>query len=191
VNDVTPAQQGVVLIVEDEPSTGELLADALSEQGYMVERADTGARAITLLEQYAQPARHLGLVLLDMMLPEIDGFTVLEHLARLDRYVPVVAMSASHGHLQSASRAGAQALLHKPFDVVQLLATVERHCARGYGAGAAARPAPRLRRRSQHLHRPLARVSQSRRLQAALTALARSVAALEGELAFQATPTSW
>ncbi|MGE3271368.1 MAG: two-component system response regulator [Chloroflexota bacterium] len=74
------------------------------------------------------PPDTLCLVILDMMLPQLDGVQVLTVVTELDRYVPVVAVSANREQLTRAVQAGAGAALAKPFDIEQVMAIVERNC---------------------------------------------------------------
>ena len=67
------ADQRTVLVVDDEPIIRELLADVLRDNGYHVMEAQDGAAAIRALDHHGLPAQHLCGVLLDMMLPEVDG----------------------------------------------------------------------------------------------------------------------
>ena len=98
-----------VLAVEDEPSVRELVANFLRDEGYEVEEAQDGAGAIRALDQHRPPSGHLGVVLLDMRLPDGDGMRVLRHLSALGAHVPVVALSASPERLAAVVAAGAQA----------------------------------------------------------------------------------
>ncbi len=114
-----------ILVVEDDPMLRELLAYMVSAQGYEVVEAADGGEAIQALDQ--QEARHpFSLVLLDVMLPGIDGLDVLRHRAERGYAVPIVAMSASHAHLAAAEQAGAQVALAKPFEMAQLLGLLEQ-----------------------------------------------------------------
>ena len=117
-----------VLVVEDEPAVREMVADFLRDEGYAVEEARDGAEAIRTLDQHCQRADHLCAVLLDMMLPRVDGVGVLRHLASVGARVPVVAMSASREHLTVALSAGAQMVVPKPFDLDRLLSVVSSNC---------------------------------------------------------------
>jgi two-component system response regulator MprA len=116
-----------VLVVEDEPAVRALVADLLRDEGYQVEEARDGAEAIQRLESHQRRAGHLCAVLLDMMLPRVDGMSVLRHLAAVGDEVPIVAMSASREHLAAAVAAGARAAVPKPFDLDWLLAAMHRH----------------------------------------------------------------
>ena len=117
-----------VLVVEDEPPVRELVTDFLRGEGYEVAEASDGAEAIRALATYRPPTGHFCGVLLDMMLPRVDGVGVLLHLAESGVATPVVAMSASGEHLVAAAAAGAKATLAKPFDLDHLLAVVARYC---------------------------------------------------------------
>jgi DNA-binding response OmpR family regulator len=70
-------------------------------------------------------------VLLDVMLPRLDGVQVLRSLAEQRSAPPVVAMSASPQHLHAAIAAGAEATLSKPFELNELLDIVTHYCSRG------------------------------------------------------------
>ena len=117
-----------ILVVEDEPSVRELAVDVLRDQGYDVVEAQDGVEAIRALEQRDPSASELSLILLDMMLPGLDGLRVLGHVRTLGACPPVVAMSASRRLLATALTTGAQAALYKPFDLDDLVGTVAGHC---------------------------------------------------------------
>jgi CheY-like chemotaxis protein len=114
--------------VEDEPAVRELVSDFLREEGYEVEEARDGAEAIHCLEAHQHRADHLCAVLLDMMLPRVNGIGVLRHLAKVGAEVPVIAMSASREHLTAAIAAGARTAVPKPFDLDWLLSAMHRSC---------------------------------------------------------------
>src|SRR5256885_5945283 len=82
-----------VLLVEDEPPVRELVAELLREEGYEVREARDGVEAIRTLDESLLPSGRACLILLDMMLPRVDGVGVLRHLAERGAHVPVVAMS--------------------------------------------------------------------------------------------------
>jgi len=114
-----------VLVVEDDATIREMVADFLRLEGFTVEEAADGADAIQALETNRPPPEHYCGVLLDLMLPRVSGLEVLKHLrTSLGGYVPVVAMSAS----KVAADAGAVATLPKPFEIDSLLAVLTRHC---------------------------------------------------------------
>jgi adenylate cyclase len=117
------SSQGLVLVVDDDEANREVLARRLGRLGYAVLEAPDGRRALELME--GEP---VDLVLLDLKMPELDGFGVLE--ARRDdprlRDIPTIILSAS-GELASVVRCiemGAEDYLPKPFDPVLLQARV-------------------------------------------------------------------
>ena len=69
-------------------------------------------------------------MLLDMMMPGLDGLGVLTQLQQLPAGIPIVAMSASRAHLAAAAAAGAVATLAKPFDFDEVLAILQRYDSR-------------------------------------------------------------
>lgn len=121
---------GTVLVVEDEFPIRHLISDLLRDEGYHVLEARDGAEAIHQIEEHLPPNGKLCIVVLDMMIPRVDGVGVLEHLAARGALIPVVAMSASSQHLRVAEEHGAQAILPKPFELEALLAVVARNCGR-------------------------------------------------------------
>lgn len=112
--------RGDVLVVDDERLIRWTLRERLTEAGYSVREAETGLEA---LDAFA--AATPSLVLLDLALPELDGFGVLRSVRKLDPKCPVIVMSARD------SNSGAQALglgaahfLAKPFDFDALVRLV-------------------------------------------------------------------
>jgi two-component system, NtrC family, response regulator HydG len=123
-----PREEQVVLLVEDEPSLREMVSEFLQYEGYQVLEARDGKQAVQILNERLPPPEYLCMVLLDMMMPRLDGMDVLHHLANLGEYVPVVAMSANRELLAEAAAAGARATLPKPFDLDRLARVVARNC---------------------------------------------------------------
>ena len=110
-----------ILVVEDEPSIADLLALALGAAGHQVAVAGDGRAALRRLAE----ARY-DLVLSDVMMPFLDG-AGLAVAMRADpalRDIPLILMSAVHR--SPALSVPHAAFLRKPFDLGQLLATVER-----------------------------------------------------------------
>lgn len=109
-----------ILIAEDEAPIANLIKTALSGSGYDCQWASDGAQAADLLE-----AQSFDLVLLDIMLPKIDGYELLEYCKSLD--VPVIFLTAK-GQLEDrvkGLRLGAEDYITKPFELMELLARVE------------------------------------------------------------------
>jgi DNA-binding response OmpR family regulator len=126
-----------VLIVEDEEGLLEGLAHNFRFEGYDVLTARTGTEGLKLaLKQKPD------LVVLDIMLPEKDGFTVLKELRQRHREMPVLVITARNfeADVLKGFDLGADDYLTKPFGVKELLARAKRLIQRGPAAGAT--PAP-------------------------------------------------
>ncbi|MDH3556061.1 MAG: SpoIIE family protein phosphatase [Deltaproteobacteria bacterium] len=115
--------QGTLLVVDDNDMNRDFLSRHLERQGHSVEEAEDGDRALQMLEEQV-----FDLILLDIMMPNMNGFQVLEHLKRHDtwRHIPVIMISAVD-EIDSVVRCiemGAEDHLSKPFDPVILRARV-------------------------------------------------------------------
>ena len=109
-----------ILIVEDNPDISGLLTDFLRAENYVVSTAENGEKALSLFEKYG--AR---LVLLDIMLPGLDGFAVCERIRRSSN-APIIILS-SRGEKSdklSGLGLGADDYMEKPFDIDILLAKI-------------------------------------------------------------------
>jgi CheY-like chemotaxis protein len=112
-----------VLVVDDDEWVHQALTMALEAEGYHVVGAHDGLEALAYLDQ-DRP----GLILLDWTMPNMDGLGFAQALGQrgLRPDVPIVILTADGNARQKADRAGAQAFLRKPFDLPELLDTVER-----------------------------------------------------------------
>lgn len=109
-----------ILIVEDEKPIADLLAMSLEEAGYRCDIAYDGMDAVLRLDRNSYE-----LLLLDIMLPELDGYEVMDYAAPLS--IPTILLTA---RAQTADkvrglRAGADDYLAKPFEIDELLARIE------------------------------------------------------------------
>src|SRR3982751_4968102 len=101
-----PAKKApLALVVEDEESVQELVAEVLWNEGYSTVEARDGQQAIEILDELILPSDIPCVVLLDMMLPQVSGLRVLHHLKERGSDLPVVAMSASRLALAAARSA--------------------------------------------------------------------------------------
>lgn len=109
-----------ILIAEDDPSISELVKMTLKASGYNCTVASDGTIAMQCLQDGEY---HLGL--LDIMLPEVDGFQLLE--AFKQKNVPVIFVTARTSVMDKVQglRLGADDYITKPFDLLELLARVE------------------------------------------------------------------
>jgi DNA-binding response OmpR family regulator len=116
--------QAAVLVVDDERPNRQLLEALLVSQGYRVLQASDGPSAIQLIREET-----IGLVLLDMMLPGLDGAEICSHLRTEAKipHLPVVMVSALSDRASRlrAKEAGADDYLVKPVDTLELLIRVE------------------------------------------------------------------
>lgn len=120
--------RGRVLVVDDNADNRDLLARRLERQGHIVSLAEDGCQALTMMRS-ATP--QFDLVLLDIMMPNMNGYEVLEHLkADLKlRHIPVIVISALDD-IQSVIKCielGAEDYLSKPFNKILLQARI-RNC---------------------------------------------------------------
>jgi DNA-binding response OmpR family regulator len=112
-----------IVVVDDEFSLADVLAATLSDVGFRVFTAANGAQGLELIAEH-RPA----LVLLDYMMPLLDGPGVLRAMGADDRLatISVVLMSSLPETSVRAKCSGFAAFLRKPFTIDSLLATVER-----------------------------------------------------------------
>ena len=108
-----------ILVVDDEPAIRELIVAVLEDEGYAAIAAGSGPRALELL-----PHERPDLVLMDIMMPEMDGREALRRMREHPEWgrIPVVMMSAAFAPDRIGQRVSA--FLPKPFDLDHLLATV-------------------------------------------------------------------
>ena len=109
-----------ILAVDDEKPIIELLKLTLGRAGYQCTVAYDGVQAADLIEKEA-----FDLILLDIMLPGIDGFALMDYICTTD--TPVIFLTAKHAVADRVKglRMGAEDYIVKPFDVLELLARVE------------------------------------------------------------------
>jgi two-component system nitrogen regulation response regulator NtrX len=111
-----------VLIVDDDPSIRETVAETLRYEGYETLAASTGAEGLKLAERHRPDV-----MLLDVKMPGMDGFEVLQRLRATAIGVPVVVISG-HGNIETAVQAvkqGAYDFLEKPMERGRLLVTIK------------------------------------------------------------------
>jgi two-component system alkaline phosphatase synthesis response regulator PhoP len=113
-------QKPAILIVEDEESLGKTLLLNLELENYNVKLANNGPIALRLFKQFH---KNLNLVLLDVMLPEINGFELCQKFKTIDPQVPVIFLTAKNQSSEKISglKLGADDYITKPFELEELL----------------------------------------------------------------------
>ncbi len=123
-------QKPQVLVVEDEPNMQILLRHVLGRAGYDITLAPDGPKAKELLL-----SRKFDLICSDVMMSGIDGIQLCTWVNQQKslRDIPFVILSsrAQHGEKEMGIQAGADAYLTKPFDIQELIATLQSALARG------------------------------------------------------------
>lgn len=109
-----------ILIVEDEAPISNLISMSLEKAGYQCECVYDGMEAADRLEE-----EHYDLVLLDIMLPKVDGYELMEYIQPMG--IPVIFLTAKSNVEDTVKglEMGAEDYLTKPFEIVELLARVE------------------------------------------------------------------
>lgn len=109
-----------ILIVEDEKSINRLIKINLSDAGYSCLCAFDGKEAIELIDH-----NHFDLILLDLMLPEINGYELMEYIRPLE--IPVIFLTAKSDVKDRVKglKLGAEDYIAKPFEIIELVARVE------------------------------------------------------------------
>lgn len=107
-----------VLIVDDQPANVQLLEALLTEAGYTAVTSTTNPLEVCALNE----KNHYDLILLDLKMPVMDGFQVMEalKLQSLDSYLSIIVLTAEPGHKLRALQAGAKDFISKPFDLVEV-----------------------------------------------------------------------
>ncbi|MEO6263862.1 MAG: response regulator [Luteimonas sp.] len=111
-----------ILIVDDNRDAVRTLALLLEDAGYARVSTTTDPKAVRDLHRH----QDYDLILLDLQMPGMDGFGVMEELKEFERdgYLPVLAITGEPGHRVRALKAGAKDFLRKPVDVDELLVRV-------------------------------------------------------------------
>jgi adenylate cyclase len=120
--DSSDVLKGRVLIVDDQQASVRLLERMLRGAGYCSVASTLDPHQVCELHR----RNRYDLILLDLQMPGLDGFQVLESLKQVERddYLSVLVMTAHPGHKQRALQAGAKDFISKPFNAVEVLTRV-------------------------------------------------------------------
>jgi two-component system, NtrC family, response regulator AtoC len=119
-----PEAQHTILVADDDDAVRGMIVEVLQDEGYDVAEARNGGEVLTTLPDRAD----VGLLLMDVRMPDMDGLETLEKLRKQGHEVPVIVMTA-HGTSSTAIRAiqmGAYDYVLKPFEIDDVLHTVRR-----------------------------------------------------------------
>ena len=107
-----------ILVVDDQQSNISLLEQMLTEAGYTDVTTTMNPQEVSALHRKNQ----YDLILLDLQMPVMDGFQVMEVLktSHVDAYLPVLVLTAQPGHKLKALQAGAKDFISKPFDLIEV-----------------------------------------------------------------------
>ncbi len=115
----------LILVVDDEPAIQEITKTSLETHNYRTLIASDGIEAIAL---YAKNMEQISAVLMDMMLPNMDGLTAIRTLKKINPKVKIIASSGllSNSRLEAIAENGVTTLLAKPYTINELLLTLQK-----------------------------------------------------------------
>lgn len=136
---MTPAPKIRVLLVEDEQTLADIIADTLSEKDFTVTVAYNGVEGLRAFDRERPQV-----VVTDIMMPGMDGLSLVAELRRRDPSVPILFLSARSAaeDVVRGFEAGGNDYLRKPFAMSELIVRLRSLAGRQAAAESAARPAP-------------------------------------------------
>jgi PAS domain S-box-containing protein len=122
---ILPGNGELILIVDDEPLIQQVTKTSLEDNNYKTLLASNGVEAIAL---YAQHKHEISVVLMDIMMPSMDGLTALRALHKLNPQLQAIATSglASNDRVTEVGNLGVKAFLSKPYTHKELFATLQK-----------------------------------------------------------------
>jgi CheY-like chemotaxis protein len=115
-----------ILCIEDHPDNMMLIRRIFRTDSFNLIEANTGAQGLSIAE-----CQDLDVILLDINLPDIDGYEIAQHLRASEKsvlaHIPIIAVTANamKGDAQKALAAGCDVYMSKPINIIELLETVE------------------------------------------------------------------
>ncbi|HTP03229.1 MAG TPA: response regulator [Anaerolineales bacterium] len=121
--------KATILYIEDNSDNRKLVRRVLEVEGYSVVEASDGLQAMECLE-----TQHMDLVLMDINMPEVDGYTLTARIKAMPQFsgLPIVAVTANvmRGDRERSLRAGCDGYIQKPIDIDMLSQQIERFLTR-------------------------------------------------------------
>jgi CheY-like chemotaxis protein len=108
-----------ILVVDDDPSILAVVADILESEGYRVSTASNGMDGLEMMQ-----LSPFELVILDMRMPMVDGWSFTSFLDAIETNVPILVVTAADNAHEWAEEVGAARYLKKPFELPELLGAV-------------------------------------------------------------------
>ncbi|HEX7189941.1 MAG TPA: response regulator [Thermoanaerobaculia bacterium] len=113
-----------VLVVDDDEAIRKLIAAILRRRSFLVDTVANGEEALRKLAEHPY-----SLMLLDLMMPRVDGYTVIERVRDQKIEVEIVVVTAAGAsQVNAIDRSRVRAIISKPFDVTQLVEVVSKVC---------------------------------------------------------------
>ena len=112
-----------MLVVDDDPDIRELLFTALEDEGFEVVPAGNGQEALAAMKTFRPDV-----IVLDLMMPVMDGWQFAKELRNRDEEIPLVLLSAARDLKTHAQALSAADIIEKPFDLSELLPKIARVC---------------------------------------------------------------
>jgi two-component system response regulator ResD len=113
-----------VLVVDDDEAIRKLIAAILRRRSFLVDTVANGEEALRKLAEH-----HYSLMLLDLMMPRVDGYTVIERVNEQKIDVEIVVVTAAGAsQVNAIDRTRVRGVISKPFDVTQLVDVVTKIC---------------------------------------------------------------
>ena len=109
-----------IMVVDDDPDLRELLFTALADEGFEVVPAANGEEALGLLRTFRPDV-----IVLDLMMPVMDGWQFANELKARDEDIPIVLLSAARDLKNHAREMNAADVIEKPFDLSELIPKIE------------------------------------------------------------------
>jgi CheY-like chemotaxis protein len=120
------ATQKLILVVEDDDGSRQLIKELLSFQSYQVVEAESGHRALKALEEHP-----IDLILMDISLPDMSGLAVMKQIRAQEEYtnLPIIALTAFVRRVdaEAAIKAGATSHIPKPVQIQELLSEIQKN----------------------------------------------------------------
>ena len=118
------SDQNRVLVVDDDEAIRKLIAAILRRRSFHVDTVANGEEALRKLAE-----SHYNLMLLDLMMPKVDGYTVIERVREQKIEIEIVVVTAAgSSQVNAIDRSRVRAVISKPFDVSQLVDIVTKVC---------------------------------------------------------------